>query len=207
MLLEKILITTLSIVNEMLGLLGELPVNDLDAFHPVVPRALASIDTAQSSIQADQWWFNVERPILVPQVGTKYILLPSDCLSVDSVARSPRLSMRDGRLYNNDDSTFEFTDSVQVVLHRLVAFDDLPMSARAYIGAEALLHFQNSIDGDATKTQLLGDRRTRAHVTFNSEHIRRVGANMLARPGVVAALSNIVGYRRNFGGGRRARYR
>ena len=191
----------------MLGLLGELPVNDLDAFHPVVPRALASIDTAQATVQADQWWFNVERPTLVPQVGTKYIMLPSDCLSVDSINRSPRVSMRDGRLYNNDDSTYEFDDSVKVLMHRLVAFDDLPMSARAYIGAEALLQFQNSIDGDSTKTQLLGDRRTRAYTVFNAEHIRRAAANMLARPGVVAALSNIVGYRRNFVGGRRNRYR
>jgi len=207
LLLEKKLITTLSIVNEMLGLLGELPVNDLDAFHPVVPRALASIDTAQSTIQSDQWWFNVERPTLVPQVGTKYILLPSDCLSVDSFARTPNVSMRDGRLYNNDDSTYEFDDEVQVILHRLVAFDDLPMSARAYVGAEALLHFQNSIDGDAVKTQLLTDRRTRAYITFNSEHMRRVKANMLTRPGVALALSNIVGYRRNFSGNRRARYR
>ena len=76
MLLEKILITTLSIVNEMLGLLGELPVNDLDAFHPVVPRALSSIDTAQSSIQADQWWFNVETPTLIPQVVTRKSCCP-----------------------------------------------------------------------------------------------------------------------------------
>lgn len=207
MLLEKILITTLSIVNEMLGLLGELPVNDLDAFHPVVPRALSSIDTAQSSIQADQWWFNVETPTLIPQVGNKEILLPSDCLSVDSITASPNVSMRNGKLYNNDDSTYQFDDKVPVRLHRLVAFDELPMSARAYIGAEALIQFQNSIDGDSTKTQLLTDRRQRAFIVFNAEHIRRVKSNMLARPGVAATLANIVGYRRMFSGGRRARYR
>jgi hypothetical protein len=59
-------VTTLSIVNEMLGLLGELPINDLDAFHPVVPRALAALSTANATIQAKPWWFNTEFPTLAP---------------------------------------------------------------------------------------------------------------------------------------------
>ena len=52
-------LTTLDVVNDMLGLLGERRVNAIDEPHPLIPDALAKLDTASSTVQAVMWWFNV----------------------------------------------------------------------------------------------------------------------------------------------------
>ena len=62
-------LTTLDVVNDMLGLLGERRVNSLAEPHPLIPDALAKLDTATTIVQADLWWFNVEYPTLTPQSG------------------------------------------------------------------------------------------------------------------------------------------
>lgn len=194
------MINTLSLVNEMLGTLGEAPINDIDAFHPLVPRAVTTIDTTNYLIQSDAWWFNTERLTLTPQVGTKEILLPSDCMSVDIAERRPRVAMRNGKLYNLDESTYEFSNSVAVVLRRLVPFEQTPPSARAYIGARAVQKFQTSIDGDSTKMRELKSDTAAAYIVFNAEHIRNSQVNFLARSGVQEILHSMRGSRVHMGG-------
>lgn len=39
---------TLSVVNDMLGLLGELPINSIDEPHQLLPAALAKLNSANS---------------------------------------------------------------------------------------------------------------------------------------------------------------
>lgn len=192
------MITTLTVVNEMLGLLGELPLNDVQVNHPVVPKALTQLDTANATVQGDQWWFNTEYPTIAPQVGTKYILLPSDCLSVDALVAVPSVAQRGNKLYNLDDSTYEFDLPVQVKLHRLIPFEDLPHNARVYVAAQAMLTFQNTIDGDSVKTQLLKARVDAAKAQLSAEHTRKKQVNMFNRPGIRWRLANIVGAARLF---------
>ena len=103
-------LTTLDVVNDMLGLLGERRVNAIDEPHPLIPDALAKLDTASSTVQAVMWWFNVEYPTLTPQVGTGNLLVPNDTAACDSLTQYPRLAVRGNRLYNLDDVTDVFTD-------------------------------------------------------------------------------------------------
>lgn len=188
------MISTLSLVNDCLGLLGELPINDLDAFHPVVPRALSTLSTENSTVQATQWYFNNERVTLAPQTSG-LIVLPTDTLSVDSLAATPRVTMRKGLLYNLDDATTKFTKDVKVKLHREVAFDDLPMLPRAYIAACTRLTFQANIDGDPAKTVLLREAKQHRYLELSAEHIRMEKTNMLSRPIVALRLARIRGAR------------
>jgi hypothetical protein len=196
--LENPLINTLSTVNDMLGLLGELPINDLDAFHPVVPKATSVIATTNAVVQGDAWWFNTETITLSPQAITKDILLPADTLSVDSVASIPHVAQRGPRLYNLDTASIEFDKPVAVVLRRLIPFEDLPHNARAYVRARALLAFQNTIDGDAVKSREIKDEVNNTYAVLNSEHIRNRKVNMLTRPGVARILNNMRGARHGY---------
>jgi hypothetical protein len=175
------MIDTLSIVNDMLATLGEAPINDIDAAHPLVPRAVSTLDTVNYAVQSDSWWFNTEQVTLTPQVGTNEILLPSDCLSVDAVDRTPRVTFRNGRLYNSDTASYTFTKSVP--------------SARAYIGARAVQKFQTNIDGDSTKMRELKADTAMAYIVFNAEHIRNSQVNFLARSGVQEILNSMRGTR------------
>lgn len=188
-------LTTLDVVNDMLGLLGERRVNAIGEPHPMIPNAIAKLETATAGVQADMWWFNVEYPTLTPQAGTGELLVPNDTAACDSLTQYPRLAVRGNRLYNLDDVTDVFTDPIRVRLHRIVPFDDCPLLARAYIAARAKLDFQKDYDGDSMKAQILSQEIKESYARMHSEHIRNAKANILHRPSMAVKLMNIVGGR------------
>lgn len=187
--------STLEVVNSMLGLLGELPVNSITDPHTLIPAALAAITNQNALVQADFWWFNVEYPTLIPQAGSGLILVPDDAASVDSLTQYPRLAVRGNRLYNLDDITDVFTQPLRVRLHRVLPFSDAPAIARAHIAAKAKLEFQMAYDGDGTKAQIIQQEIKETYIRLHSEHIRNAKANMLWRPSVQHTLNRITGSR------------
>ena len=187
--------STLEVVNSMLGLLGELPVNSITDPHTLIPAALAAITNQNSLVQVDFWWFNVEYPTLIPQAGSGLILVPEDAASVDSLTQYPRLAVRGNRLYNLDDITDVFTQPLRVRLHRVLPFSDAPAIARAHIAAKAKLEFQMAYDGDGTKAQFIQQEIKETYIRLHSEHIRNAKANMLMRPSVQHTLNRITGSR------------
>lgn len=188
-------LTTLDVVNDMLGLLGERRVNSLNEPHPMIPDALAKIDSARAWVQGDLWWFNVEYPTLSPQAVTGYLLVPNDTAACDSLTQYPRLAVRGNRLYNLDDITDVFASPIRVRLHRVLPFEDCPLLARAYIAARAKLDFQKDYDGDSMKAQILAQEVKESYARMHAEHIRNAKANILHRPSVLAKLQAIVGGR------------
>ena len=187
--------STLEVVNSMLGLLGELPVNSITDPHTLIPAALAAIANQNALVQVDFWWFNVEYPTLIPQAGSGLILVPEDAASVDSLTQYPRLAVRGNRLYNLDDITDVFTQPLRVRLHRVLPFSDAPAIARAHIAAKAKLEFQMAYDGDGTKAQFIQQEIKETYIRLHSEHIRNAKANMLMRPSVQHTLNRITGSR------------
>lgn len=187
--------STLEVVNSMLGLLGELPVNSITDPHTLIPAALAAITNQNALVQVDFWWFNVEYPTLIPQAGSGLILVPEDAASVDSLTQYPRLAVRGNRLYNLDDITDVFTQPMRVRLHRVLPFSDAPSIARAHIAAKAKLEFQMAYDGDGTKAQIIQQEIKETYIRLHSEHIRNAKANMLMRPSVQHTLNRITGAR------------
>lgn len=188
-------LTTLDVVNDMLGLLGERRVNALNEPHPMIPDAMAKLETATTWVQGDMWWFNVEYPTLSPQAVTGHLLVPNDTAACDSLTQYPRLAVRGNRLYNLDDITDVFSDPIRVRLHRVVPFDDCPLLARAYMAARAKLDFQKDHDGDSMKAQILAQEVKDSYARMHAEHIRNAKANLLGRPSVAVKLMNIVGGR------------
>ena len=184
-------INTLSAVNACLGTLGELPVNDVDEDHPLVPAALAKIDQETVFLQSDMWWFNVEYPTLFPDPVTKEIRIPTDCVGVDSLTQRPRYAVRSGKLYNLDTGSLIFESPIRVRLHRALPFDDMPTLARVLVQARATRKFHADYDGDQTKMQRLSADEQYAYAIFNAEHIRNAKANMLGRSGVQSIMQHI----------------
>ena len=188
-------LTTLDVVNDMLGLLGERRVVALNEPHPLIPNALSKLETATAWVQADMWWFNVEYPTLTPQAVTGALLVPNDTAACDSLTQSPRLAVRGNRLYNLDDVTDVFTEPLRVRLHRIIPFDECPLLARAYIAARAKLDFQKDYDGDSTKAQILAREIQESYANMHAEHTRNAKANLLCRPSTAVKLMNIIGGR------------
>lgn len=188
-------LTELDVVNDCLKTLGELPINDIDDEHDLVPAARKALRVANMREQAKAWWFNKELTTLVPNADTGHITLPGDVIRVDPTDETLNYVQRGRRLYQPHASEaadkFRFNRPVKCWLIRLVPFDDLPPSAQTLISVAAVLDFQKDYDADATKIeQLTGDYRM-AYMTLNAEHIRNVNANRLRSPSLLGALRNI----------------
>ncbi len=191
---------TLSIVNEMLALQGERPVNSLESTHPSLAGARLFLENRVLRLQAKGWWFNRENATLTPQVGTGYIRIPNDVISFDGFDRKPVYTIRDNRLYNTTDGTYVFDRPVTGLLIRHVPFDAMPVLARAYIGAAAKLAFQNTYDADPQKTVELRREVQETMQDFYAENTRQEGINMFNRPKVARDLALIQSTRVNAGG-------
>lgn len=188
-------LSELDAVNGMLGLLGELPVNDLESTHGLVPTARLALRTASDEIQVRRWWFNTESVTLTPQVETKHILLPTDTLSADPYEANPRTAVRGDKLYNLETQSLEWDRQITVRLHRLVSFEELPVLARMLISYKAQLAFGTAYDADPTKLTIIRESLADARAALGAEDIRNQRSNLLYKPATLQTLADISGYR------------
>lgn len=184
------LYSKLDVVNKGLSLLGQLPVNDLLTQHPGVPAVLAALDTANRKAQTKRYWFNYERATLVPTVD-KRILVPNDVASIDAVDKRLRVAQRGRYLFNTAVGNYDFEAPVDVLLHRVLPFEDLPAVAQAYVSALALSEMQSGLDGDGVRFRQLADEKAEAFADLTAENTRNSQTNLLHRRGVQVALHRV----------------
>lgn len=180
--------TTLDVVNECLGTLGEAPLNSLLEPHEFRGTAQRELDRASKRIQSRGWWYNLEAATLTPGPDGQ-IYLPGDCLKWQSGVRSsdmlvrgqakPWLVQRGPRLYDTRTQSYVITDTVVGELVREIPFDQVPHAVNDYIAAEAILKFQSSFDADNSRRQELTQRWTIARSEANAENTRQLAVNLL----------------------------
>lgn len=183
---------TLQVLNDMLGTLGESPLNAIDEDHPYVASGLRKLDVASWREQAKGWWFNREEITLGPDADG-FIITPMDALSVDPIIPTNNFVMRGRRLYNPKTSTYVFAPGTEFkcLLIRNIPFEDLPPNAASYIGAFAVLDFQVEYDSDKAKTEKLTAARNAAFVQLNKEHIRNTNANLLTKGSTAERINSL----------------
>tara|TARA_R100000700_G_scaffold35077_1_gene43473 strand:+ start:326 stop:919 length:594 start_codon:yes stop_codon:yes gene_type:complete len=152
------LTTELESVNQMLGHIGEAPVNSLadTAALPISGSiALTTLREIAKEVQTEEWHFNTiskYEPILEADGKLR---LPDNTLFVDPVDKSDDYVQRGLYLYNRKDKTFIFTSTVEVDLTEQLAWDDLPEPARRYITLRASRVFQGRIVGSRELESLI----------------------------------------------------
>lgn len=179
---------TLTVVNQMLGTLGEKPLNSLTDTHRFLAAALDMLEENNRAIQGKGWWFNMEEVTLEPSPIDQSIYLPNDCLSIRPCANGSypnypthirNYVKRGDRVYNLNGGTFEFSKAMRLMLIRQVEFEDLPDVAATYIAARAVYEFQVLYDGDTAKTRTLETKISMALIDINTEHTRSRHTNLI----------------------------
>jgi hypothetical protein len=166
----------LTVLNDMLGTMGESPLASLEEPHEFKGAGLSKLDQESRLCQARGWWFNMETITLQPMVNGR-IALSGDTISVRT--GDSTITQRGRYLYDLKNGTDIFTQSVTVVLIRLIPFEDLPESIAGYIAAKAIMYFQNLYDADSTKMRELKEQAARARADANQEDIRNKKANLI----------------------------
>lgn len=139
--------TELEAINTILSVIGESPVSSLSEISSVADAVNAQLILSEVArqVQTRGWHFNTEDNFeLLPENGTGYINVPSNCLRVDTHGddREVDVTQRGQRLYDKKNHTFAFTKSLKCQVVLLLPFTDLPQAARHYITVKAARIFQ-----------------------------------------------------------------
>lgn len=180
--------TELEAVNEILMSAGIAEVSDLGA------STLADVEEADQAykvlqrisreVQSGGLHCNSESDITWSPVGNE-ITVAANVLRVDKHYPSdPDVAVRGAaneafRLYNLTDSTFTFTDDIQVDVIYQLDYEYLPEHVRRYIQARAARTFVLRYLRDTELWQALKEDELHARQAFNTGEIENSDTNML----------------------------
>ena len=139
-------------------------------------------------VQSLGWWFNTLEVTLKPDING-YISIPSNYLYVDPVDPTKNYIVMNGKLYNADKQTFDFSDEnevkVEVVL--LLDFEQLPIPAQEYITIKAEKEMQVKVFGEVYDNTI-AQREAEAYASLLKHQNKAGDYNVLNHPQIQEAL-------------------
>lgn len=184
--------TELEAINEMLRAIGEAPVSTIDTGNSDVTTALDLLRSHSRRVQALGWHFNTERETIIIPDGNGYLNVPSNALKIDASGYQAYQDViqRGTKLYDKENKTFVFTESITVDIVVGLDWDELPESARAHIIALAGLEFVDTDIGSDIRHQFTASRVQQSRLLLESEETENGDYNMLRDSRSGAEISN-----------------
>lgn len=172
-------ITKLEAVNTILAAIGEQPVSSLSSGLVDAEAAEVVLTKTTKDVLARGYHCNTDHDFeLVPDVDG-YIWVPSGTLSVDPVDRSQDYVVRDGKLYDRDEQTYVFTESVKVDLIQEMDFEDLPYALARYIEARSARIFQEQVEGSISLDGFTARQEAEAKAVLEDSNVEQDDYNVL----------------------------
>ena len=146
------LITELEVVNSVLSVAGDNPVQSLDdTYQPVfiIKQMLLNISR---TMQSKGYWFNNEYGVtLTPSTINSKIILPFNIIRFDPVDN--RFVARGLNVYDRTDRTNIITDDIVADITLQLEFEELPQVAREYIRTACRIQYNNEYFGETNFKQ------------------------------------------------------
>ena len=188
------LTTELESVNQMLGHVGEAPVNSLadTAALPIsASTALTTLREVSKEVQTEEWHFNTVTDYEPIKEDTGKLRLPDETLFADAVDKTVDVVQRGVYLYDRKNQTSVFSATLKVDLTVQLSWDELVEVARRYITLRASRIFQGRVVGSAELQSLIAvdemqararllelDAQSSDRTIFDSEDVaRRIGVH------------------------------
>lgn len=158
-------------VNEILMSIGQAPVSKLEQTNPDVAIAYETLMQVSKEVQSEGWTFNKEYHLssFVPDANTKHITIPSNVLQIDlsddHSNRDKDSVVREGKLYDRYNHTYEWSTTPEVDVMYLMNFDDVPTVIRKYIVARAAKISSSRVVGDNQQYQFLAEKEALCRAT------------------------------------------
>ena len=152
--------TELSAVNSILGSIGQSPVTTLNFQNPEISFIYNILTEINKDVQNEGWHFNTEYHVKVLPDTNKNLLLPANTLRYTMHEGLPDktkdLVVRDGKLYDLVEHTFEFDTEIYLDIVTLYPFSDLPNPFQRYITYRAAVRAATQLVSNPALVQLLG---------------------------------------------------
>ena len=161
-------LTELNAVNSILGAIGQTPVQSLDLENPETSFVYQLLQECNRDVQDEGWVFNREDyyPLTPNSVGEIHI--PANVLRMDvsenDVYYTSNVVRRDGKLYNKQDHSYTFKNTIHFDIVWFLPFSDLPSVFQRYITSRASGRAATQLVSNPNLAQLLASQeaQTRA---------------------------------------------
>lgn len=187
--------TELEAVNMLLRLIGSSPVNSLQRAHPDVENAKSTLDRIRKQVQLRGWWFNLDYNVQYTPDSNGEIIVPSEVHKV--FTNDSSVVLRGGKLYNQYEQTFTFTDNVIIARQtRLLDWDDMPHSCQLHAAYLSGAQFIRDELEDPQKKKDLERDAGAAMMELKKEDLEAMRYNMFSQGRVQRARLGVQPYSR-----------
>lgn len=178
-------LSKLDAVNEIIGAMGEAPVDTLENSENVdTINAIRMLEAEMRAIQVMGWTFNTVDPfIMIPDDNSKHILWDDSILSIQ-FADNRVVRKRDEWLYDVTNNTDQFDAPLEAKVIQYVPFEEMPQVFRQYITVRTANHFVARYLGDPTIMQELQKEEAQAYMQMMEKEITLERSNIIQNPSV-----------------------
>lgn len=182
--------TKLDILNHVLSVISEDPVDDYDSTLPSAQTITGSIKRLDKSTQSTAWWFNQDFNLPLVPTTEGFLIIPDNTLRVTFPITSS-VVQRGRKVYDPVNHTYVFTAQLTVDLVTQLDLDDTPEQYSTYIMHKAAYDFYVNDDGDEQKANRLYNEAMKAWAFLVRENLRQLNVNVAKRPQVLTLLSGM----------------
>lgn len=174
-------------INICLRYIGETPVPtgvDIDSLDPLHEAVIirTMLDEVSEDLQATGWWFNREAWVFSPDINNKIGIPPT----VLSLLVDDNYIQRGGSLYDRDNQSYEFTDTVEATVIWKWDFEELPRTFASYVTYMTAKQVQIFLNGDDFTDSDLEKQIYQALVRVEKEHMRNSNYNLISGTRIVS---------------------
>lgn len=175
-------LTELEAVNEILGAIGDSPVNSHNTGLANAALARQALHNMSRRVQALGWEFNYEKEILLERDNDNFINLGSNVLRVKASTRDAYrdVTQRGLKLYDKTNRTFVFTSDIYVDRVLFLDWDSLPSTARDYITIAAARKFQKGFIGSRELDEITKEDEFKALTALKDAEGEHLAADFLS---------------------------
>lgn len=176
-------------INEILLSLNELPLDVEDSVDDIPTAQIVDkqIDISKRKVLSYGWQFNTNTIPLYPNTDG-YIPVPKSYLSID-VPDNSSIIVRDWKLFDKNNLSFIFDNSVTIEAIEDVPFDDIPFHISNYITEMASIQSYINIIGNTEDIQIRYRSLQNAMVETIRNNNNKIKGNALEEQSVSDRLS------------------
>ena len=149
----------LSAVNQVLGAIGQAPVQVLEFRNPEISYIYRILQETTLEVQLEGWSFNTELNYTLTPDFRGYIIYPDNVLSMDvsdgQIWRTTDVVRRQGLLYDKLHQSYEWTGPVDIDFVWEIEYSDIPPAATNYIINRSKAKAAQYLVGDSNLVQMM----------------------------------------------------
>jgi Tail tubular protein len=190
------LMSELDAVNKILAVAGDSPVQTLEDDYVQAKLARQILSRISRKVQSRGWWFNEEENVVLPFDINGYITLGVNVITAVANKDAGTVIQRGNRLYDRENRTYVFTETVSADIVLALEWNELPQTAREYISDMACTQYNNDYFGAQEMKSQLAINESNSYLILKEEDVASRDVNILNNP----RSYSIAHKRRNLGG-------